>query len=205
MPPAHNRQNKSTSAMFQENMRRISCFLLALSMMAVALPSNTTSKLPCVNCPTNRQCWGKYDINTDYYKITPDTGRTVEVFILRSPFHFFFDSSISWQWIMWLWLPMAFPVRCSCTIINSLVLSLKQIGEIQLLSMSPTISKIMGIPLPLTSRLELIRRTSIHWHGVLMEHNVANDGVPGITQCTPPIWMNSHLNPASDFPPKRNF
>jgi|SRR5579859_2627049 len=31
------------------------------------------------------------------------------------------------------------------------------------------------------------RRTSIHWHGILMEHNVANDGVPGITQCIPPF------------------
>jgi len=27
----------------------------------------------------NRQQWGKYDIYTDYYDVTPDTGRTVEV------------------------------------------------------------------------------------------------------------------------------
>lgn len=37
----------------------------------------------CVNSETNRQCWdgqyGTYDVNTDYYLDTPDTGRTVEV------------------------------------------------------------------------------------------------------------------------------
>jgi FtsP/CotA-like multicopper oxidase with cupredoxin domain len=28
--------------------------------------------------------------------------------------------------------------------------------------------------------------TSIHWHGVLQEHNAANDGVPGVSQCPIP-------------------
>jgi FtsP/CotA-like multicopper oxidase with cupredoxin domain len=32
----------------------------------------------------DRTKWGKYDINTDYYTTTPDTGRTVEVFHIRS-------------------------------------------------------------------------------------------------------------------------
>jgi hypothetical protein len=30
----------------------------------------------------DRTKWGNYDINTDYYKTTPDTGKTVEVFVL---------------------------------------------------------------------------------------------------------------------------
>lgn len=34
----------------------------------------------CENTPTDRQCWGEYDINTDYNNFTPDTGRTVTVF-----------------------------------------------------------------------------------------------------------------------------
>jgi hypothetical protein len=38
-------------------------------------PSHTQ----CINSPTDRQCWGEFDINTNYYEITPDTGRTVEV------------------------------------------------------------------------------------------------------------------------------
>ena len=37
---------------------------------------------PCVDCvnrPSNRQCWGKFNIDTDYYQTTPDTGITREV------------------------------------------------------------------------------------------------------------------------------
>lgn len=37
----------------------------------------------CVNSPTNRQCWngpwGNFDINTDYYENTPNTGKIAEV------------------------------------------------------------------------------------------------------------------------------
>jgi FtsP/CotA-like multicopper oxidase with cupredoxin domain len=32
----------------------------------------------------------------------------------------------------------------------------------------------------------LTGRTAIHWHGILQEHNVANDGVPGVSQCPIP-------------------
>jgi len=46
--------------------------------------STRPSSTSCVNSPTNRQCWGQYDINTDYNDITPDTGVTREV--LRSLF-----------------------------------------------------------------------------------------------------------------------
>lgn len=39
----------------------------------------------CVNNETNRQCWdgpyGTYNITTDYYNDTPDTGAIVEVLI----------------------------------------------------------------------------------------------------------------------------
>jgi len=39
----------------------------------------------CVNNETNRQCWdgpyGTYNITTDYYKDTPDTGAIVEVLL----------------------------------------------------------------------------------------------------------------------------
>ena len=33
----------------------------------------------CVNSPDNRQCWGEFDINTDYYETTPKTGQRREV------------------------------------------------------------------------------------------------------------------------------
>jgi hypothetical protein len=41
-----------------------------------AFPSSSSH---CVNSPTDRQCWGDYNINTDYYETTPDTGVTVTV------------------------------------------------------------------------------------------------------------------------------
>lgn len=33
----------------------------------------------CVNSPNDRQCWGEYNIDTNYYETTPDTGETREV------------------------------------------------------------------------------------------------------------------------------
>lgn len=33
----------------------------------------------CENTATSRSCWGEYDIDTDYYDVTPDTGVTREV------------------------------------------------------------------------------------------------------------------------------
>jgi hypothetical protein len=33
----------------------------------------------CVNSPSDRQCWGEYNIDTNYYETTPDTGETREV------------------------------------------------------------------------------------------------------------------------------
>jgi hypothetical protein len=73
-----------TSPRFQENMRLFCCALIAFNMMVVAIPN----KLPCVNCPADRQCWGNYNINANYYENTPDTGRTEEVYPLQPLFHF---------------------------------------------------------------------------------------------------------------------
>jgi hypothetical protein len=36
---------------------------------------------PCANSPTSRNCWGKYNTSTNYYLETPDTGRTVEIWL----------------------------------------------------------------------------------------------------------------------------
>jgi hypothetical protein len=49
-----------------------------------AWSSKTRSSAPasssaCVNSPNNRQCWGQYNIDTNYYTTTPDTGNTVDV------------------------------------------------------------------------------------------------------------------------------
>jgi hypothetical protein len=31
------------------------------------------------NGPQSRECWGEFDINTNYYDVIPNTGNTVEV------------------------------------------------------------------------------------------------------------------------------
>jgi FtsP/CotA-like multicopper oxidase with cupredoxin domain len=49
--------------------------------------------------------------------------------------------------------------------------------------------------------LRLNFSTSIHWHGLLQARNVANDGVPGVTQCTP-SFGRSNLGP---IPPGSSF
>jgi ABC-type uncharacterized transport system involved in gliding motility auxiliary subunit len=33
----------------------------------------------CVNSQNDRQCWGEYNIDTNYYETTPDTGEIREV------------------------------------------------------------------------------------------------------------------------------
>ena len=35
----------------------------------------------CDNTPTSRNCWGNFSIDTNYYDISPDTGRTVEYWL----------------------------------------------------------------------------------------------------------------------------
>jgi hypothetical protein len=41
----------------------------------------------CTNSPTSRQCWdgdyGTFNVSTDYYMNTPNTGRIVEVFVVN--------------------------------------------------------------------------------------------------------------------------
>jgi len=49
--------------------------------------STQPSSSACSNGPEDRQCWGEFDINTNYYDVTPDTGNTVEVITLLFP-HF---------------------------------------------------------------------------------------------------------------------
>lgn len=66
-------------SMFLDKMIRVIVAFLAFSALVTAIPSNKTCNPKCVNSPSNRQCWDKYDIHTDYYKNTPDTGRVVEV------------------------------------------------------------------------------------------------------------------------------
>jgi hypothetical protein len=81
---------------------------------------------PCVNCPTDRQCWGDFDINTNYYQNTPDTGVTKEVysFLVNT------NSSIGLLLIMSQWRLTALKRSCWSSIINFPVQQSKPIGGI---------------------------------------------------------------------------
>ena len=61
--------------------RLISVVLAAATSAIVAANCNTSTPIvsPDTNTPETRQSWGNFDINTNYYEVTPDTGRTVEV------------------------------------------------------------------------------------------------------------------------------
>ena len=57
-------------------------------LWTVGMCQSLASAQDCVNDATNRQCWngpwGNFDINTDYYQNTPDTGEIVEVILWLS-------------------------------------------------------------------------------------------------------------------------
>ena len=50
--------------------------LLLLSTSITAHPHSSSSSLSkrCVNSADDRTCWGDYDISTNYYEVSPDTG-----------------------------------------------------------------------------------------------------------------------------------
>src|SRR5437763_9759119 len=91
---------------------------------------------------------------------------------------------------------MGFNDRCWLSTIDILELLSRQTGVTGSWFTSKTISKIMGKDYSLKPDNP---RTAINWHGVLMEHNVANDGVPGVSQCTP---STNPSHPRSNFPPR---
>lgn len=66
-------------------MRRLIAGLsaFAFTSLVAAIPGVTVEgvakRASCAHGPTSRQCWGDYDINTDYATVTPETGVTREV------------------------------------------------------------------------------------------------------------------------------
>ena len=75
---------------FHKKMAFRNCTMLAIlslyMLIVFALPSELSSiQKRCTNSPSDRSCWGDYDINTNYLEDGPDTGNTVEV--SQKPFH----------------------------------------------------------------------------------------------------------------------
>ncbi|KAK0612001.1 multicopper oxidase-domain-containing protein [Immersiella caudata] len=108
----------------------------------------------CENTPTSRQCWGEYSLDTNYYEVTPDTGRTVEYWLSAEEHPCAPDG-----------------YSRTCMTFN---------GTIP----GPTIIANWGdnIKIHVTNNM-VSNGTAIHWHGVHQRNTVLADGVPGVTQC----------------------
>ncbi|KAJ4371959.1 hypothetical protein N0V83_003732 [Neocucurbitaria cava] len=108
----------------------------------------------CENSPTSRQCWGEYDINTDYYNTIFHTGVTREY-----------------------WLSID---EIDCAPDGYLRKCMAANGTMP----GPAITADWGdeVIVHVTNNLPS-NGTAIHWHGIRQLNNNQYDGVPGITQC----------------------
>ncbi|KAL2186175.1 hypothetical protein L209DRAFT_743540 [Thermothelomyces heterothallicus CBS 203.75] len=109
----------------------------------------------CENTPTSRNCWGDYNIDTNYYEVVPDTGGPPKEF-----------------WLSVVEGPCSLDgFNRTCTTFNGTV-------------PGPTIIADWGddVTIHVTNNMAS-NGTSIHWHGLRMPNNTLNDGVPSVTQC----------------------
>jgi hypothetical protein len=109
----------------------------------------------CTHGPTSRGCWtGAFDIDTDFDRNWPVTGRTVS-----------YDLTVTNTTLA----PDGFRRR---------VLAVN--GQYP----GPTIYANWGDTIRVTVHNQLQDNgTSIHWHGMRMFHANGQDGVPGVTEC----------------------
>jgi len=135
--------------------------LLALATRSIALhiplhdlEAHLQPRQACENTPTSRNCWGNFSIDTNYYDVTPDTGRTVE------------------YWLSVQQGPCAPDgVARTCMTFNGTV-------------PGPTIIADWGDTLVIHVTNNMVSNgTAIHWHGLRQLSSVVYDGVPGVTQC----------------------
>ncbi|KAK0667502.1 multicopper oxidase-domain-containing protein [Cercophora samala] len=108
----------------------------------------------CENTATSRQCWGEFDLDTNYYTTWPDTGETQEYWLSVQTGECHPDG-----------------YSRTCMTFN---------GTIP----GPTIFANWGddLVIHVTNNMK-DNGTAVHWHGLHMRDNSLNDGVPGVTQC----------------------
>ncbi|KAI9327148.1 laccase-1 precursor [Zopfochytrium polystomum] len=111
----------------------------------------------CEHSPDSRNCWGEYNISTDYYETVPDTGVTRTYYLSLNNLTM---------------APDGVPVNVFA--FNDSI-------------PGPLITADWGdwVEIYVTNNLQN-NGTSIHWHGLRQLGTVASDGVPGVTQCAIP-------------------
>ncbi|RAO69778.1 uncharacterized protein BHQ10_005790 [Talaromyces amestolkiae] len=127
-----------------------------LASLTASTPFNPVSSLHkrCTNSADDRSCWGDYDISTNYYDESPDTGVVREYW---------------WEIVNTTAAPDG---------IERIILSVN--GSVP----GPTIIADWGdtVVVHVTNKLEN-NGTGIHFHGIRQNYTNQNDGVPSITQC----------------------
>ncbi|KAJ1568346.1 hypothetical protein HK405_002827 [Cladochytrium tenue] len=116
--------------------------------------SSTTSPYYCENAKGSRQCWGQYDISTDYYNDGPRTGvtRTYSFTVARATI-----------------APDGFPR--DAVLVNGML-------------PGPTIEADWGDVVEVHVENQIADNgTAVHFHGVRQHGTGSMDGVPGVTQC----------------------
>ncbi|KAH8888457.1 hypothetical protein GQ53DRAFT_843425 [Thozetella sp. PMI_491] len=133
--------------------------LLAVGVLGHAVPRSAeppsvSPRAACENTASNRQCWGDYDINTDWYSVTPDTGVTREYWLEAQ------NITLA---------PDGYQRQVLC--FNGTV-------------PGPLIEANWGdwIVIHFTNSMQ-DNGTAIHWHGMHQAGTIGADGVPGVTQC----------------------
>lgn len=111
----------------------------------------------CENSATSRSCWGEYDIDTDYYSVTPDTGVTREYWLVAQ-------------------VAIAAPDGYQ-----------RQVYAFNGTVPGPTIVADWGdnVIVHVTNEIP-DNGTAVHWHGIRQLNANEYDGVPGVTQCPIP-------------------
>lgn len=140
----------------------LSAFIFALPALVTSYSAQSKSEdLPppqsgrrCDHTPTSRGCWGKYDIQTNYYATVPDTNATREYWL-----------SVEGG----LCAPDGY--QRTCMTFN---------GTIP----GPAIIADWGdnVVIHVTNNLR-DNGTAVHWHGIRMWNSTEYDGAPGVTQC----------------------
>lgn len=132
---------------------------LGVSLLGLATLSSAAALTPrdssCTNGPTSRNCWNNgFDINTDFAKEWPSTGKVVT-----------YELEMTHETLS----PDGVP--------RDMMVFNKQYP-------GPTIEADWGdiIQVKLTNSLKT-NGTSIHWHGMRQLHSNQMDGVNGLTEC----------------------
>lgn len=124
---------------------------------ALAIRDSSSLTPGCQNTKTSRKCWGKYDINTNYYDTTFHTGHTVEYWLNVEEIDCAPDG-----------------YRRKCMVANGTM-------------PGPAITADWGDDVVVHVANNIATNgTAIHFHGIRQLNNNQYDGTPGVSQCPIP-------------------